>query len=133
MPSYPNPTAPARATPVILTPRLEGAARLVATGLVGGVIFLLATAAPAPAHAQADPQASRAGACEEPPHTAATPPARGADSGTKPGSEGSTGWTGGTGGTYTGLTPQAGAPSSPERQPEVVTGVDPKPEPQRRC
>lgn len=133
MPSYPNWKAPARATPVILSPRLEGSAGLLTTGLVGAVMFLLASAAPAPSHAQSDPQAPRVGACEDPPHVAATPPATGPASGTKPGSEGSTGWTGGTGGTYTGLTPHSAAPGSPQRQPEVVTGVNPTVKPQVRC
>lgn len=133
MPSYPNPKAHMCATPLILSPRVERGAGLLATGLVGAVMFLLASAVPAPAHAQSDPKAPRAGACENTPHVAETPPTTGANSGTKPGNEGSTGWTGGTGGTYTGLTPQSGTPASPERQPEVVTGVDPKTGPQVRC
>jgi hypothetical protein len=130
--------APRRPSPVVLpSPRT---ARICATAIVGGIMFLLASGVPAPAFAQTQaPQAqtttppAQTGACEEPPHTAATPPARGADSGTKPGSEGSTAWTGGTGGSYTGLTPHAGTQASPTRQPDTVSGVNPKPELQGRC
>ncbi|MFS8037487.1 hypothetical protein ACI7BZ_11080 [Xanthobacter sp. AM11] len=127
MPSKADRKAPRRAAPVILP--APAAVRILATGLVGAVMVVLASAVPAPAAAQADPPAADKGACEQPPHAAATPPATGAQSGTRPGSEGSTGWTGGTGGSYTGLTPHAGTPASPDRQPEVVTGVNPKAEP----
>ncbi|MEP9349104.1 hypothetical protein [Xanthobacter sp. KR7-225] len=133
--SYSNATAPARAAPVVLSPRVEGCGRLLVTGLVGGVMFLLATAAPEPASAQSDPLAQRQGACANPPAAAtpATAPPQGPNSGTMPGSEGSTGWTGGTGGNHTGLSPHAASPGSPQRQPEVVTGVNPKPTAQRPC
>lgn len=123
--------APRRPSPVVLPS--PNAARICATAIVGGIMFLLASGVPAPASAQSATPPAQTGACEEPPHTAATPPARGADSGTKPGSEGSTGWTGGTGGSHTGLTPQAGTPASPTRQPDTVSGVNPKPETQGKC
>lgn len=123
--------APRRPSPVVLpSPR---AARICATAIVGGIMFLLASGVPAPASAQTATPPAQTGACEEPPHTAATPPAHGPDSGTKPGSEGSTAWSGGTGGSYTGLTPHAGTPASPTRQPDTVSGVNPKPEPQGKC
>lgn len=123
-----------RARRVLVCP-LPGATQIGVSAIVGGLMFLMASAVPGPARAQSAPPAppAQTGACDEPAHTAATPPARGADSGTRPGSEGSTGWTGGTGGSYTGLTPQAGTPASPTRQPDVVTGVNPKPQPQGRC
>ena len=133
--SYSHSTAPARTAPVILSPRLGRAGRLLVTGLVGGVMFVLATAAPEPASAQSGLQAQRQGACENPPAAArpATPPPQGPNSGTMPGSEGSTGWTGGTGGNHTGLSPHAASPDSPERQPEVVTGVNPNPTAPHPC
>ncbi|WP_024277531.1 hypothetical protein [Xanthobacter sp. 126] len=121
-------TAPRRPSPVVLPS--PNAARICATAIVGGIMFLLASGAPAPAAAQTAAPATQTGACEEPPHTAATPPAHGPDSGTKPGSEGSTAWSGGS---YTGLTPHAGTPASPTRQPDTVSGVNPKPEPQGKC
>lgn len=123
-------TAPRRPSPIVLPS--PNRARICATAIVGGIMFLLASGVPAPASAQTAPPA-QTGACEEPPHTAATPPAHGPDSGTKPGSEGSTAWSGGTGGSYTGLTPHAGTPASPTRQPDTVSGVNPKPEPQGKC
>lgn len=121
-----------RPSPVVIPASALGCTRIMATCIVGGVMFLLASAVPVPAAAQSMPPAQDA--CEQPPHTAATPPKPGDDSGTKPGNEGSTGWTGGTGGSYTGVTPQASTPASPDRQPEVVTGVDPKAgAPRRNC
>lgn len=124
-------TAPRRRSPLVLPS--PNVARICATAIVGGIMFLLVSGVPAPAVAQTAVPPAQTGACEEPPHTAATPPARGPDSGTKPGSEGSTGWSGGTGGSYTGLTPHAGTPASPTRQPDTVSGVNPKPGPQGRC
>lgn len=59
---------------------------------------------------------------------AATPPARGADSGTAPGGMGSTGWSGGTGGSNIGTSPSGATPGSPNQQPQTVQGTDPKPE-----
>lgn len=137
MPSNFPATAPRgrqlRPSPLTIPPRLADSARLCATGLVGAVMFLLASAVPPPAGAEpAAPDRGATTGCEQPPHAAATPPATGEHSGTRPGSEGSTGWTGGTGGSYTGLTPHAGTPASPDRQPEVVTGVNPKAEPSNR-
>lgn len=121
-----------RPSPVFIPAGTSGCTRIMATGIVGGIMFLLASAVPVPAAAQSMP--AEKGACEQPPHTAATAPKAGPDSGTKPGNEGSTGWTGGTGGSYTGLTPHASTPASPDRQPEVVTGVNPKPDaPSRAC
>lgn len=131
MPSNARPAAPRRASPVIIPPGAVAGARIFATGLVGAVMFVLASSVPAPAAAEANPPAQQTGACEQEPHSAATPPARGADSGTQPGGAGSTGWSGGTGGSHIGTTPQAGTPASPDRQPEVVTGLDPKVEPPR--
>ena len=58
---------------------------------------------------------------------AATPPARGADSGTAPGGMGSTGWTGGTGGSNVGTAPSGATPGSPNQQPQTVQGADPSP------
>ncbi|MFG1423788.1 hypothetical protein [Roseixanthobacter liquoris] len=56
---------------------------------------------------------------------AATPPAKGENSGTAPGGAGSTGWSGGTGGSYIG-TQQSGATSgSPTDHPATVEGVNP--------
>ena len=121
-----------RARRVLVLPA-PAKAQICATAIVGGLMFLMASAVPAPAFAQSVAPPAARGACDQPAHEAATPPARGADSGTKPGSEGSTAWTGGTGGSYTGLTPQSGTPASPTRQPEVVSGVDPKPEPRGKC
>ncbi|MFG1300821.1 hypothetical protein V5F49_13595 [Xanthobacter sp. V3C-3] len=131
LPETAHGTAP-RARRVLVLPS-PGATHLCASALVGGLMFLMASAVPAPTFAQGASPPATTGACDQPPHEPATPPARGADSGTRPGSEGSTAWTGGTGGSYTGLTPQSGTPASPDRQPEVVTGADPKPEPQARC
>ncbi|MFG1244193.1 hypothetical protein V5F31_17585 [Xanthobacter sp. V7C-4] len=124
------PTALRRASPVIIPPGTVTGARIFATGIVAALMFLLASAGPSPAAAEgtANPVT---GACEHPAHTAATPPAQGATSGTEPGGAGSTGWTGGTGGSFIGTTPQASTPASPDRQPEVVTGVDPKVEPSK--
>lgn len=107
-------------------------AQIGATGLVGAVMYAMASAISPPALAQDAPKPPSRG-CEEPAHTAATPPATGADSGTKPGGSGSTGWSGGTGGSNIGTTPQASTPGSPDRQPAVVTGVDPKPAQQGKC
>ena len=132
MPSNPRAMARRRATSLVLPAGSVTGVRILGTGIVAGVMFLLASAAPPPAAAQGAAPSTQTGACEQTPHRAETPPARGADSGTKPGSEGSSGWTGGTGGTYTGLTPQSGTPESPTRQPEVVTGLDPKAS-DRRC
>lgn len=127
----PQAMAPRRPSPLVLPS--PNPARICATAIVGGIMFLLVSGVPAPAAAQTAAPAAKTGACEEPPHTAATPPAHGPDSGTKPGSEGSTAWSGGTGGSYTGLTPHAGTPASPTRQPDTVSGVNPKPEPQGKC
>ncbi|QRG04505.1 hypothetical protein EZH22_15005 [Xanthobacter dioxanivorans] len=129
----PRMSAPRRASPVIVPAGAVTWTRILGTGLVGGVMFVLASSVPAPAAAQGNPQSVQTGACEQPPHTPATPPARGADSGTQPGGAGSTGWSGGTGGSNIGTTPQAGTHASPDRQPAVVTGLDPKAEPQARC
>ncbi|MFG1350177.1 hypothetical protein [Xanthobacter autotrophicus] len=120
-------TALRRASPVIIPHGALTGARVFATGLVGAVMFVLASAGPSPAAAgAAEPEK---GVCDQQPHAAATPPAQGATSGTEPGGSGSTGWSGGTGGSFIGTTPQAGTPASPDRQPEVVTGTDPKAEP----
>ncbi|MFG1374443.1 hypothetical protein V5F32_19875 [Xanthobacter oligotrophicus] len=122
------PTALRRASPVIIPQGTVTGARIFATGLVAGVMFLLASAGPSPAAAEgtANPVT---GVCEQPAHAAETPPAQGANSGTAPGGADSTGWSGGTGGSFIGTTPQASTPASPDRQPEVVTGLDPKTEP----
>lgn len=87
--------------------------------LSGGVALAQAGGpSPGPASGRTD--------CSMPPHASATPPDQGPSSGTAPGSSGSTAWTGGTGGSHTGTTPHAPTPGSPNSQPEVVQGVDPK-------
>ncbi|MDI4666217.1 hypothetical protein K9U40_18090 [Xanthobacter autotrophicus] len=123
-----HPTALRRASPVILPPRSLTLVRIAATSLVGAVMFLLASGAPSPAAAEGTTEPEK-GVCGQPAHAAATPPAQGAHSGTAPGGAGSTGWSGGTGGSFIGTTPQASTPGSPDRQPEVVKGADPKAEP----
>ncbi|MFG1302573.1 hypothetical protein V5F34_00330 [Xanthobacter autotrophicus] len=122
------PTALRRASPLIIPKGTFTSARIFATGIVGAVMFVMASAAPSPAAAEATAAPAK-GVCEQPAHVAETPPSQGAGSGTEPGGAGSTGWSGGTGGSYIGTTPQASTPASPDRQPEVVTGVDPKAEP----
>lgn len=128
MASTASATALRRASPVIIPQTTVTCARILTTGLVGAVMFLLASAGPSPAAAEGT-TAPATGVCEQQPHAAATPPAQGATSGTEPGGAGSTGWSGGTGGSFIGTTPQASTPASPDRQPEVVTGLDPKAEP----
>lgn len=55
----------------------------------------------------------------------ATPPAKGADSGTAPGGMGSNAWSGGTGGSYIGTVPQGSTSSTGAPQPATSTGLDP--------
>ena len=130
MASNANATALRRASPVIIPQGTLTGTRVFATGLVGAIMFLLASAGPSPAAAEGT-AAPETGVCEQRPHAAATPPAQGATSGTEPGGAGSTGWSGGTGGSFIGTTPQSSTPASPDRQPEVVTGLDPKVEPSK--
>ncbi len=82
----------------------------------------LVWAAP-PAAAQAT--ATTKSGCEATPTTPATPPAQGADSGTRPGGDGSTAWSGGTGGSYIGTTPGGPTPASPTEHPPTVQGANP--------
>jgi hypothetical protein len=55
---------------------------------------------------------------------AATPPPKGADSGTQPGAS-SSGWSGGLGGNYTGTNPQGPTAGSNSDQPATAKGLDP--------
>lgn len=91
------------------------------------VLFASAAAAAllwaAPAIAQSGGPPST-GCAAKPAHPA-TPPAQGADSGTKPGGDGSTAWSGGTGGSYIGTSPGAPTPASPTDHPPTVQGVNP--------
>lgn len=84
----------------------------------------VALAAPlAPAFAQSSTPFTAG--CEATPTASATPPAQGADSGTKPGGDGSTAWSGGTGGSHIGTTPGAPTAGSPTAHPPTVQGVNP--------
>ena len=97
-----------------------------AAGLCAAVVF---AATVPPAFAQSSPAATeKQDRCAEPPQEAATPPPSGPSSGTAPGADGSTAWTGGTGGSYIGTSPGAPTPGSPDKHPETVKGVDPKPQ-----
>ncbi|MEP9352505.1 hypothetical protein ABLE93_02780 [Xanthobacter sp. KR7-65] len=132
MPATAHSTTRMRAFPVVVPAATLTCARVCATGAVGAVMFLLASAGPSPAAAQSVTPATPSTGCEQPAHQAETPVPQGSNSGTQPGSA-STGWSGATGGSFTGTTNQVPTPGSPSDHPQTVTGVDPKVGSQRKC
>ncbi|QTL05460.1 hypothetical protein J5J86_09340 [Aquabacter sp. L1I39] len=110
----------------MLPPRPLFTCSLHRLSLSAGLFLVFSGAAFAQAGGPAPGPASGRSDCSMPPHSSATAPDQGPGSGTAPGSAGSTAWTGGTGGSHIGTTPHAPTPASPNSQPEVVQGVDPK-------
>lgn len=68
--------APRRAPPIVVPEGALALVRLFGTGLVGAVMFLLASAVPPPASAEPAPPRETHG-CAPPPYEAATPRAAG--------------------------------------------------------